>query len=334
MEKILLPSDIEQVDSFYIDETQLKKQPVTVYRININGGRTYYTVNDKGEPTFYISLTTLTRNTLPTSEFLIKWMCQMGYDESKEYADERANYGTTMHLAFGEFLTKKEWNFNITGIWIQQQVNEGKIKPCNLERFTEDLNYDLAAFAQFVVDYKVKPIAIELILVSKDGYGTLIDLVCRMMIQVDGLDYDNPYKSGERKGQPREVKVGKMITALLNFKSGRKGFYEDMEIQLEFEKRLFEENYPDIKIDAIYNFSPKEWRSAPTYNLKDQSDSLVKEKADALLAIAKIELIKRLPKKTIIEGTVKMGEPAKVVEQDVADYIKALYKPLPMEEVV
>lgn len=317
-------NEIEKVETYYIDETKLKKQPYTVYRIKIKGGRIYFTIDPDGTVTRYISLTTLTKHTLPTSEALIKWQCSLGYEAAKAYMNERANYGSCFHVALGEFLTKGEWNFNNAETWIQMQVAKGVIKECNVEKYADELNKDVAAFAQFCVEYKVKPIAIELILVSKDGYATLLDLVCKMTVKVDGLDHANPYKSGERKGLPREVKVEKEITGLINFKSSKSGsFYEDQEIQLAFEQRLFEENYPEIKIDEVYNWSPKDYRgNTPTYNLKNQSDSLDAQKADALLTIAKIELFKRTPRETFLEGKVKLGELPEVKETDFEAYIK------------
>ncbi len=197
-----------------------------------------------------------------------------------------------------------------------------------LDLWADDLNSDVAAFAQCIFDYKIKPIAVELVMVSKDGYGTMCDFVCKMTIEVDGLDHNDPYKTGARKGQPRECKVEKEITALWNFKSGRKGFYEENEIQLSLEQRLFEENYPNIKIDRIYNFSPKEWKTAPTYNLKDQTDSLNIEKAEHLLAIAKIELFKKLPSETTINAEIKFGEPPTVKTESIFDIIKEQHAPI------
>lgn len=281
----------------------------------------YYTLNDSNEPRFYISLTTLTSATLPTAPNLIKWIADTGYKESRDYMKERAEYGTLMHHGIGEFVIKKTWDFDKTGEFIEKCLTDGVIAYTKPE-WEDDLKNDIAAFAQFVYDYKVIPMAIEIVLVSEDGYGTLIDLVCKMTVQVDGLSDTEVYQSGKNKGKPKPVKVDKQITALINFKSGRHGFYDEHEIQLEFEKRLFQENYPDIKIDAIYNWSPKEWRKSPTYNLKDQSDSLNAMKAEALLNIARIELMKRIPKMIISDGQVKYGNEPQAKEYTVYDIVK------------
>lgn len=281
----------------------------------------YYTMLDN-TPRFYISLTTLTKGTLPTSDILIKWIADMGYDNAKRYMKERAEYGTLMHYAYGEFIMNKKFDFDTVDQFIKGAISMGVVDGSYYkEEWEDELVKDVASFAQFCYDKKVKPLAIELVMVSKDGYGTMVDLVCEMHEEIDGLDYDKPYKTGPRKGKPREIKIKRDITALINFKSSKKGFHDEHEIQLEFEKRLFEENYPDIKIDAIYNFAPADWRGKPTYKLKDQSDSLDAKKADYLLGLARIELMKRIPNKTSLEAEVKYGESPVVVEQSVYDYI-------------
>ena len=64
--------ETEEIENVFLDETQLKKVPYIVYRVKRGNGRLYYTIDDNGTPQFYISLTTLTRGTLPTSPQLIK----------------------------------------------------------------------------------------------------------------------------------------------------------------------------------------------------------------------------------------------------------------------
>jgi len=312
----------ELIENFF---STLPKTQV-VYRVTSKGNRFYYTLNKKSEPSFCISLTTLIRATNPKADHLIKWMCDMGYEESKKYMNERADYGSIMHQLFGLVLTDGFYDFNKT-----EEICKGIATKSGYilkDEWIDDFNDDVAGFMQFIIDHKIKPLAIEIVLVSKDLYGTLIDLVCEMIIEEDGFDSANPYKSGARKGEPREIKVEKRITALLNFKSGRKGFYEDNEIQLEFEKRLFQENYPEIKIDKVFNYSPAEWRNEPKYKLTDQTDSVNKEKADHLLAIGKIELMKKLPVIKSISGSVKVGEMPKIEYIGLAEYVQQKHQPL------
>jgi len=303
----------ELVETIY----SLLPRKQVVYRATHNNNRIYYTISPDGEPTLYLSLTTMIKATCPTSDHLIKWIAEMGWEASRKYTQERADYGSLMHILFGKYIVDRFYDFDKTEE-ICKQFPQYKYK----DEWLEELNKDVAGFMQFVSDRNVKPLAVELVLVSEDGYGTLIDLVAEMDIEVEALDHNDPYKSGVRKGQPREVKKTERITALINFKSGRKGFYETHEIQLEFERRLFEENFPSIKIGGIFNLSPTDWRTTPAYKLKDQSDSLERDKADALLAIAKIELMKKIPSFTSVSGKVTYGNTPMVTTKTLIDEIR------------
>ena len=297
---------IEKADTYYSHD--LLKKDTQVYRVYVDHGRLYYTIGEDGKPQFFLSLTTMLSRLIPKAPQLIDWMLSMGKEQSKAYMELRAEYGTLMHYAFGVFLMTGEFDFDSTHEFINKAISDGVINGGYREpSWEDDINSDVAAFAQWVVDYQVVPMAIELVLVSKHGYGTAIDLVCELTVEQSALDYDNPYKSGPRKGMPRETKIKKNITALINFKSGRKGFYEEHEVQLEFERMVFEENFPDVKVDAIYNWSPKEWITNPGYNFKDQSDSLNRQKAEAYLAIAKMDLMHKLSSYVAPTGTVSVG---------------------------
>lgn len=308
--------EIEPTQPFYTTLTQ----PKTVYRLNTPNGRLYYTLTD-GKPVFYISVTTFIKRSLPTSPHLIKWIAEKGYDESQDYMNERANYGTFMHIIFQELLVQKTYDI--------ASMEQSFIDYCNKEAIPHDPSWlpkfkkDLLAFAQFVIDYQVEPLAIEMVLTHQIGFAGAIDLICYMTIMVDGLDHSNPYKSGERKGQPRETKVPKKVLAIVDHKSGRKGFHESHEVQLAAYKEMVEENFPELKIDKLYNFSPKEWRNTPSYNLKDQTDSTNVKKLKPLMELAKIDEDNINRSSTIIEGVIDLskGIESNCKYVDLADYI-------------
>jgi hypothetical protein len=241
---------------------------------------------------------------MPTSPHLIKWIADMGYDESKVYAAERADYGTFMHKEIAELLITKRYDTTKMKSKLKAYCEAEKL-PVDFINHEEELKKDVLAFAQFMIDYKVKPLAIEIVLThEKDGYAGAVDLVCEMTVQVDGLDYENPYKSGVRKGEPREVKVDETITAIIDFKSGRKGFFEEHEIQLEAYKQMWDVHFPSKPVDKIFNWSPKDWRKNPSYNLKDQTDSRSREKLQYLVEISRIESMRKNNTVTIIDGII------------------------------
>jgi hypothetical protein len=163
---------------------------------------------------------------------------------------------------------------------------------------------DVLAFAQFVRDYNVKPLAIEIGLVHPDyHYAGCIDLPCIMT----------------------DPKTGKQFTAIVDFKSGRKGFYEEHELQLHLYREMWNVNYPETPVARVFNFAPKDWRTKPTYNLKDQTDSVNARKLPYLLALASIEDEKRDNTLTIVRGVLDIdnGKIAdNILTLSLADLIK------------
>lgn len=291
----------------YFDQSILLKQPRTVYRIdNYASGRYYYTLNENGDPTFYISVTNMISSVLPTSPHLVKWIAKMGYEESIEYKEERADYGTFMHMQIATLLIKRKIDFDkmekeLAGYCKEQNLGEGKA-----DEWLEEIQKDVLSFAQFMVDYKVKPIAIEMVLAHPDGYAGAIDLLCDMEVEVKGY-YGELYKSGPRKGMPRETKKAIKCRGYVDFKSGRKGFYEAHEIQLEAYHEMGRHNFPHLYEKGqppikLFNWSPKEWRTAPSYNLKDQTYSVNKDKFNLLVSLAAIEMKKRQKRRLKIAG--------------------------------
>jgi len=202
-------------------------------------------------------------------------------------------------LEIGKFLINGEYNFDAVETVVDDYLAEHSYYQTDTKEWPEKLRNDLAAFIQFYIDYQIVPLGIEYVLLSDRGYGTLIDLVCNMTIQVDSLDYENPYKSGPRKGEPRECKVDKTIRAIINFKSGRHGFYRTNGLQLEAERQLWEENFPDLPLDAACNWSPKEWRGeTPTYNFKDWTGDITTAEVDAVMTLADIRYASKAESKT------------------------------------
>lgn len=286
---------IEECKELYFDADALLAQPEPLYRINnYANGRYYYNYDENGEPIFYISVTNMIAQTMPTSPHLIKWIADQGYENADDYKEERADYGTMMHIAFQNLLINKELDLD--------ELDEKVSAYCevtgnqkNVKEWTEDLKSDVLSFAQWMIDFDVKPIFIELVLGSKEGqYAGAVDLGCYLDMEVKGF-FGETYKSGARKGEPKETKMTKRVFGIVDFKSGRKGFYENHEIQLEAYKNLTIENFPQLADEEIFlfNFSPKAWRSAPSYNFKDQTNSPNRKKLPYITELAKIQNAKR-----------------------------------------
>lgn len=255
-----------------------------VWQLNSKGHRYYYRFNDDGTPEFYPSVTTILAQTMPKSEFLIKWIADKGIEEAERYKMERASYGTFMHAQFEELIINRCYDLDELPSKLLVYIQKNNLAP-DFIKYADELKKDVLAFAQFVIDYDVKPLAVEIALVHPvHHYAGMIDLPCTM----------NDPKTGER------------INAIVDFKSGRKGFQEEHEIQLHLYAMMWCANYPDIPISKVFNFSPKDWRKKPTYNLKDQTDSPNAEKIPYLLKLAAIEESKRNNVFTSVSGSINL----------------------------
>jgi hypothetical protein len=308
----------------YISVSWLTQQPEVVYRLDRAGHRYYYTIDEGGNPSFFVSVTTLIRQTLPTSPHLIKWIADMGSEESKEYAEEKANYGTFLHIQCGHLLINAKYDLDKVRDYLMDYIEDHHL-PMSFMQYEEELKKDILAFAQFIIDYKVVPIAVELVLTHKEyGVAGAIDLVCEMDYEESGY-FGEVYRTGPQKGKPKLSKQTRRIVAIVDLKSGKKGFYESSEIQLHCYKDMFESNFPAIKIDRVFNWSPKEWRGhTPSFNLKDQTGSKSAKKLPYLVALAKIEDEKKNNSITITHGEIDLakGLYSNVESIDLDDIIK------------
>lgn len=282
--------DFQLVSTEWFDADAIRLPDYQVGRVNYGNGRSYIRIKDgQLEQPFrlYTSLTTAIGSCAPMEQPLLEWHCKHGYEESKRLSRVAADYGTLMHIEIGKYLADNFYDFDAIKETIVTYCSENNIQHRECREWKYKLPYDMAAFIAFSQEYNIKPLGIEYVLLSDRGFGTLIDLVCKMDVEEKGF-FGEVYKSGERKGEPKETKRMKEITAIINFKSGRHGFYRSNGIQAICEQQLFEENFPDIKIDCAYNWSPKEWREAPSWNLKDWAGEISTEEIEAMLSLAEI----------------------------------------------
>ena len=272
---------VEEMRSLYFNSDALTEPAYKVYQLNSDGHRYYYRFNAEGEPEFYPSVTTLLKQVMPTPPALLDWMIANGKDGATEKRDIAAAYGTFMHGQFESLIINRKYDFDaVPGILLEYMTREN-IPESLFSQWLVKIRKDVLAFAQFVKDWNVKPLAVEIALVHPEHhFAGCIDLPCIMT----------------------DPKTGKHFTAIVDFKSGRKGFFEEHEIQLHLYRATWDVNYPGVQISRLFNFSPKDWRTKPSYNLKDQTDSVNAAKIPHLLALAGIEDEKRDNTLTIVRG--------------------------------
>lgn len=294
----------EEMRAMFFDAESLVEPPYRVWQLNSKGHRYYYRFNEAGEPEFYPSVTTILSQTMPMSPFLLKWITDKGLEEAERYKGERAAYGTYMHKAFEELIINRSYNLDNLKNDLCAYIEANRL-PGDFIYYADDLKKDILAFAQFVKDYDVRPYAVEIALVHpRLGYAGLIDMPCSMLAKPG---------SDER------------INAIVDFKSGKKGFWEENEIQLHLYKNLWNANFENMRIERVFNFAPKDWRKKPTYTLKEQTDSPNAKKIPALLALSQIEDEKRDDVFTFVTGRVDLDG-----ESDLSDN----YTSMTLAEVV
>ena len=276
---------VEEIRSLYFDANALREPPYRVFQLNSDGHRYYYRFNESGEPEFYPSVTTLLKQVMPMSPGLLDWIVANGKEGSAEKRDLAAAYGTFMHIQFESLIINRRYDFdNVPAILLSYMEREN-LPDKVFSEWAVKIRKDVLAFAQFVHDYNVVPLAVEIGLVHPEfHYAGCVDLPCGMT----------------------DPKTGKQFSAIVDFKSGRKGFYEEHELQLHLYREMWNVNFPDFPISRVFNFSPKDWRTKPTYNLKDQTESVNAKKLPYLLALATIEDEKRDNTFTIVRGVLDL----------------------------
>lgn len=273
------------IEPEYFDEKALKAQPKKMFRLDFGDYRYYYSFDDAGRPIFYISVTTMIANALPTNQALLKYYGDRGYEDAVRYARMRADYGTFLHGEITRFCIDKTYNLGLVKERLMSYIEDHMLPASFITEF-DPLQRDLLAWAQFVYEYNVEVEALELVLSSDINlYAGAIDIKA-------SLDY-----KGER------------IQAIIDNKSGRKGFFEAHEIQLHAYKEAWNENFPDCPVTKVFNWSPKDWRGAkPTFNFKDQTESKSAKKLPYIIALAHIEDSKRENKVSCVGGIIEYGK--------------------------
>lgn len=278
---------VEEIRAVFFNADALKEPPYRVFQLNSDGYRYYYRFNEKGEPEFYPSVTTLLKQVMPTPPALLDWMIANGKDGGTEKRDIAAAYGTFMHGQFETLIINRRYDFDNVPAVLLAYMEREHVPESLFSQWVVKVRKDVLAFAQFIKDYNVKPLAVEIGLVHpKFHYAGCLDLPCVMT----------------------DPKTAKTFTAIVDFKSGRKGFFEEHELQLHLYREMWNVNFENVTIERVFNFSPKDWRTKPTYNLKDQTDSVNAKKLPYLLALATIEDEKRDNTLTIVRGVLDLDK--------------------------
>lgn len=323
------------INEIKIEETQYEFitegfiRPVApVRRFSQGHNRFYYRVEEDGEITLFSSGTTLIKDGYAESEiFLEEWRNKLKADGKDPIYELMylAMRGTLLHILAGDFIQQREIALGDLNTYFTANHPDVTSQPYYMEVVRRDslwLQKGILAFAQFVKEYNVKPLAIELILTSdKYGVASPVDLICTMDIEEKGF-FGEVYKSGVNKGEPKETKQERTITAIVDFKSS-KAFYDKHSLQLKLYKQMVSECYPDVKIEGLYNWSPKDWTgTTPSYNLKEQSGGKLEEIADVVFEQGAIKHRWKNPTVNMVPTTLAFGQDFEFIQVPLKQFLK------------
>lgn len=259
----------------------LKYEPIeelmqTKYRrLNTYNGRYYINESVTGNE-FAPSVTTVLDAAglgIP-SQLKENLMIQHGTNYRRWLAD-KASYGTALHR-LTETIIQHDTNITTS---IAERVLSEEFKRTAKSSEIEDVMKDLAAIVKFLNDVNAKVYATEFMLfgkiAGKNICGT-VDILAEIDVEYTYLDHKNPFKSGERKGEPRPAKGIKRELFLLDLKSGKWGFSDGHFYQLLMYRELFTKQYGNQFANSqIANIAPAEWRTEPAYKFKQHEFNFV-----------------------------------------------------------
>lgn len=256
---------------------ELKDKP-TIFRLTGQKSRIYFTKPLEHVPAcIYNSGTTLIDNYRDKEgeQALMKWKVDLinkGLDPN-EVVKTRQDYGTILHVLYGKILLGEKTSFEDLQDFLISFSDEVKMKKSYITALVsshiEEFKKDLASLLTWIKEYNIKPLGIEVMLKSeKYRVATALDLICYATFKEKGF-WGEVYKSGENKGNPKESykEVTKLV--IVDFKSGKKGFYHKNILQLLLSRVIFEENF-SLKVEGIFNFAPNDWLTSPTFKFYDQ----------------------------------------------------------------
>ncbi len=276
-----------------------------LYRSRVDKDRFYYAYID-GEFVRFPSVTTIIADTIPADEWLIRWISAWGYEKAIEKREQAAAYGTLFAMTAAEFLKNGFIDLSTIELRIETFRLANNLQ-FSTEGWADKLKEDLYSLACFAKDYNFEPLAVEMPLCSKTHrFAGTIDAIGFLTIGsgVNGKILKNDIEKGKTK----------RVFAIIDWKTGRKGFYRSHAAQLHFYKILVEENlsrlkerYPDV---YLFNWAPKEWidEEDAKYTLKDQTDSDERDKVFHYLAIYELGQKNEEPKTKIFNGVLQLNQ--------------------------
>jgi len=270
---------------------QLEQVSELLFRFNYHGQRWYYTLDPVQ---LYPSVTTILDGTTPMSYALKELIGKYGIEGFNNFMREKADYGTLFHIFVSHYFKYNE----ITDMQMEQYAD--KFGRVDFVKNYVALKKDILSIMKFKEDYDVVPLVNEKPFHYNDGklrFAGTIDLIAEMTI------------NKQRK------------TAIIDFKSGKHGFFESHGMQLGFYQILARANGHNA-VDLI-NVSPKDWQKEPTYNFKNWKDNKQLDKIQHLIKLFLIDFEE--PKEILVFDKTMEGSSA-FSKVNIAEYVSTFSK--------
>jgi hypothetical protein len=195
----------------------------------------------------------------------MKWMGDNGNDLAEHKKNMSAEYGTLLHIEIAKAIKANSYSFRDLETTLMETIPD-QYKYCYAD-WLWNLKKDLLSFFEFYAQQVVKVISLEIPVYSDDfDLAGTIDLVCQVQFN------------------------GAPVNAIVDFKSGRKGFFEAHELQLQCYKEIWNERFKELfEVSHVFNWAPNAWRKKPTFKLKNQTNSQFAETVRARMRISNLE---------------------------------------------
>lgn len=342
----------EQQYEFLAEEFQVNTPPV--YRISIPGadGRFYFTFDEDKRPVLLTSGTTIISDGYVDKEkqdALMKFKLRMLQEgrNPDEYVKFRQDFGTLEHVLFnhllkGERVPLGDYDGCNLEDYVRGLVAEGLAIPESSLQYIfnvahKELKKDILSFLKWIKDYNVKPLAIELMgSLLRYKVGSAIDLICTIDVKEKvEVETGEVFKRGPNKGKPKTEKKETIVQKLVvvDYKSGKKGFYKTYIHQLHLYRVMLKETF-GVEVDGVYNYAGKDWRNEPSYTFTLQDDKDALDFFDVIMQQGKLAFDKKKKTYKVFSGFASVNESDwNYREVDILQELYEIYCPERLHEI-
>ena len=263
-----LQENIYEVVAAYFHDDALKEVPYKLYSIDAGSGRRYLVVGED----YMLALPawhTVAKAGLPMEYGLLEYFKDRTKEESQADSESKAAYGSLLHEVLKRLQIAQGLELSEANLW-QIAQDEARFDPKVTKYYDSSWLYRLKknvmSFLAFARERELQCVAVEIGLASaRQGYAGRIDLVGyvkfnkkRMLAIIDFKSRTTPYQS-----------IGNVA-------------------QLYAYKRLWEENFPSMPIEGLFNFHPIDFETTkPTYHFVNQTEKLGWDVVDEAVSLFK-----------------------------------------------